>query len=105
MELLIWVFLSYGITNIIVFGSIFESLRGIIKKINPNFFGVLFSCPMCMSFWVGVFLSLTFISPITLYFNTDDIIINNQYYLTFLDACLSSGIVWIIHNIEEWFEK
>lgn len=105
MELLIWIFISYGITNIIVFSSLFESFRELIKKISPKFFGVLFSCPMCMSFWVGVFLSYLFISPITIYFNTNNIIINNEYFITFLDACFSSGIVWVIHNIEEWFEK
>jgi len=46
-------FIAFGLTQILVYGSIFESLRPKEGKL-----GELFRCPMCMGFWVGVFLWL-----------------------------------------------
>jgi len=50
MDLLWFVLSCYGLTQILVYGSIF-------KKIRPTegFFGELFHCPMCLGFWIGVF--------------------------------------------------
>tara|TARA_R110000824_G_scaffold225727_3_gene413431 strand:- start:33 stop:329 length:297 start_codon:yes stop_codon:yes gene_type:complete len=49
MELLYFVLAAYGLTQILVYGSI-------LNKIRPagGFFGELFHCPMCLGFWVGV---------------------------------------------------
>ena len=47
MELLYFILISYGLTLILVYGTIF-------KKIRPKHH--FFHCPMCMGFWVGVFL-------------------------------------------------
>ena len=62
MILVTFLLLSYGITNIAIFGSIFESWRNFCKKISPSFFGKLFSCPMCLSTWVGFTLSYTLLT-------------------------------------------
>ena len=42
---------SYGLTQILVYGSIFDKVRP-----TTDWFGDLFSCPMCVGFWVGVLL-------------------------------------------------
>ena len=54
MELVWFCLAAYGITQIIVYGSIFNSVRP--PKNWLKGFGELFHCPMCMGFWVGLFL-------------------------------------------------
>lgn len=98
MNLLLFIIIGYGITNILVFGSIFFNIRLIIIN-NSKFFGDLIQCMMCTSFWVGMFLSAFIFSPTTHYG-----FIDNPLSL-FLDACLASGAVWILHNLEEALER
>jgi hypothetical protein len=104
MKIALFELLSYGITNIVIFGSIFQQWRDFWVKVNPNFFGKLFTCPLCFSTWVGFGLSFLFnylgySTPFTEY---------GIIFLplsVFLDGCFTSGCVWIIHTIQEWFEK
>ena len=105
MELLLIILLSYGISNMIVHGSIFEKLREKADIINPNFLGELLGCMMCTPFWVGFILSLTLqligysqFSPFSSYG------IDNIYLSVFFDSCLLSGTTWLIHTIQEHFE-
>lgn len=104
MGILIFLFLSYGITNMLVFGNIFESLRFWFNKISPKFLGKLIQCPMCLSMWVGMFLSAVFIlidaySPMKMYGITIIPLI------IFFDGCFTSGGVWLIHTLQEYLEK
>jgi len=97
MEILIWILSAYGMSQIIVFGSIFTNLREwLIKK--STFFGDLIQCMMCTSTWVGFFFSLVFFSP-TLE------LITIPYTNIFFDGMLASGGVWSINAIIEWFEE
>lgn len=98
MELLIWLVAAYGMSQILVYGSIFDKQREWITK-KSKFFGDLLGCMMCTSTWVGFFFSLTFWSP-TLQF---DLFI--PYSNVFLDGMLASGGVWAINSIVEWFEQ
>ena len=86
MEILIWILAAYGMSNILVFGSIFENLRNWIKR-HSTFFGDLISCMMCTSTWVGFFFSLTFYSPTAN-------MINIPYTSIFFDGMLAAGAVW-----------
>ena len=51
MHLLWFVLAAYGMTFILVYGSIFNSIRPTEGKL-----GELLHCPLCTGFWVGVFL-------------------------------------------------
>ena len=51
MGLLYFILCAYGMTYILIYGSIFNSVRPKKGKL-----GELFKCPLCMGFWVGVFL-------------------------------------------------
>ena len=51
MELLIFILCAYGLTQGIVYGSIFKKVRPTKGKL-----GELFRCPLCTGFWTGVFL-------------------------------------------------
>jgi len=43
--------ISYGLTEILVYGKILDPIRPKTGKL-----GQLLSCPMCTGFWVGLFL-------------------------------------------------
>ena len=43
--------ISYGLTQILVYGKIFDPIRPKSGKL-----GQLLKCPMCTGFWVGLFL-------------------------------------------------
>lgn len=51
MNLLLFILSSYGLTQILCYGKIFNSWRPTTGKL-----GELFSCSMCMGFWVGILL-------------------------------------------------
>lgn len=54
IELLYFILAAYGLTQILVYASIFNWVRPSKQWLGG--FGELFHCPMCMGFWVGVFL-------------------------------------------------
>ena len=51
MDLLSFVLAAFGLTQILVYGTIFDSIRPSTGKL-----GELFRCSMCLGFWVGAFL-------------------------------------------------
>ena len=105
MELILIILVTYSISNIVVFGSIFESLRDYTMAFSPNFFGKLLTCMMCTPFWVGFFLSLgSFISGYTQFSPFYNGGLENVYLSIFLDSCLLSGTTWLIHTLQERLE-
>ena len=87
MELLAFVLCAYGLTQILVYGKIFNDIRPTEGKL-----GELFSCPMCMGFHVGLFLML--LSPFTELFSFDVSVAN-----FFLLGWLSSGTSYVFNMI------
>ena len=79
MGLLYFILCAYGLTQILVNGSVFD-------KIRPEHH--FFHCPMCVGFWVGVF--LVGINRYTELFIFDNNIVNY-----FLLGCLSSGTSYV----------
>jgi hypothetical protein len=108
-NILTWFILSYGLMNIMVYGSIFQGVRDFFKKWGDNiytplnglghFISGILTCPMCFSFHGGWFLSLTVFSPTSVLFGTP------LWIGWFFDGILSSGAVWVINAIVEWFEE
>jgi hypothetical protein len=99
MDILIfWIFMSYGMTSILVWGSIFENLRNKIK-LHSNFFGDLISCTLCTSTWVGFFLSLCLGGLSTTYFDI------HWLPAIFFDGMFTAGSVWALNTIIEFFEN
>lgn len=80
-----------------------------VYKPTKSFFGKLFGCMMCLPFWWGVILSITFTSPTMVYINDlflfNFLLIKNWVLSMFFDGCLASGAVWLIHNFEEALER
>lgn len=109
MNLLIWAVVAYGMTTILVYGSIFASWRNAIHRWGKNqyapfnfignFLSGLISCMLCTGTWVGFFLSLAYFSPNVEYVGL------NKILSVFFDGMLSAGFVWGINAIIEWFEE
>jgi hypothetical protein len=87
MDLLYFIFAAYGMTQIIIFGSIFNKIRP--SKNWMGGLGKLFHCPMCMGFWVGVF--LFGINSHTELFSFEYNIVN-----ALILGCLSSGTSYLL---------
>jgi len=109
IELLIFMIAAYGMTTILVYGSIFNGLRESIHNWGDNdyapfnsvgkFISELIKCMLCTGTWVGFILSLLMFSPIHTFIGLD------EYYSVFFDGMLSAGSVWAINAIIEWFEE
>jgi len=109
MIILIWLLAAYGMSNILVYGSIFQGLRNWFREMgNSNipvingvfkFISDLVGCMMCTSTWVGFFMSFAGYSP------WHEIIGLNQYVSIFFDGMLASGFVWAFNGMVEWFEE
>jgi hypothetical protein len=98
MLLLFWLLSAYGMTSILVWGSIFESTRIFIKKYS-KFFGDLISCTLCTSTWVGFFMSLVFGGLTNHYLQCP------WFVCLYFDGMVTSGGVWILNTITEFFEE
>jgi hypothetical protein len=96
--LMLWAFIAYGFTSILVWGSIFESTRLFIKS-KSKFFGDLISCTLCTSTWVGFFMSICFGGL------SSRILDINWFPSIFFDGMFTAGIVWAINAIVEFFEE
>ncbi len=109
-QLLLWMVMAYGMSNILVYGSIFNGARNWIhKNAEPNIGWVLFQpifafvssliqCMMCTSTWVGFLYGSLLYSPVHKLLGV------HNYYSWFFDGMLASGAVWAINGIIEWFE-
>jgi hypothetical protein len=108
-QLLLWMVMAYGMTNILVYGSIFNGTRQFIKewgedKLVPfngffHFVSGILSCMMCCSTWVGFFLGIFVYSPV------HEMLGVSNWTSWFFDGILASGAVWAINAIVEWFEE
>ena len=90
MDLVYFVLIAYGMTQIIVTGSIFDKIRP--AKESFRGYGQLFHCALCMGFWVGVF--LWSINGLTELFNFEYNLIN-----PLLLGSLSSGTSYLLYTI------
>ena len=106
-QLLLWMVMAYGMSNILVYGSIFNGPRNFINKWGESkyplngfgaFLSKMLSCMMCCSVWVGFFFGILLYSPV------HELLGVHNYYSWFFDGMLASGSVWAINAIIEWFE-
>jgi hypothetical protein len=102
----------YGFSNMMAFGSgpfkIFERIRELSYHISPHF-SSLFSCMMCLPAnlgWITSLINWFFITEIAITPFNILLASTNLWWLALLgDCCFTTGIVWIIHNVESFFES
>lgn len=107
-QLFLWMIMAYGLSNILVYGSIFNGPRNKINKWAQDetnllqsfwiFLADMLKCMMCAPTWVGFFFGIFLYSPV------HQILEVNPYVSWFFDGMLASGSVWAINSIIEWFE-
>ena len=107
-QLVLWMIMAYGLSNIVVYGSIFNGPREFIRKWSEStlpfnslatFIKNMTSCMMCFGTWFGFFAGIFLYSPV------HEILGVSSYGSWFFDGMLSSGAVWAINSIIEWFEQ
>jgi hypothetical protein len=101
--------MAYGLSNILVYGSIFDRPRNYIFNEADHgtgfltdfykFLKGLLSCMMCTPVHVGFFFGIFLYSPI------NQILGVTPWISWFFDGMLASGSVWAINSIIEWFEE
>lgn len=109
VTIFLWSLISYGMSTILVYGSIFETLRESIHKWGKSefymfqgvgkFLSGLISCMLCTSTWVGFFLSITIGGLTQQYLGT------HWFISIFFDGMFTAGSVWTINAIVEFFEE
>jgi len=107
--LIFWTLAVYGLSNILVYGSIFSWLReGVRNLANSNyrivssignFIWEMLRCMMCTPTWAGFFMSIFVFSLSKYYFNT------NMIVSTLLDGAFASGTTWVVNSVTEWYEE
>ena len=98
MNFIMWLFISYGISNIIVYGSIFNGLREWVSK-KSEWFGKLITCMMCLPFYTGIFMSLVLGGLTNKFFPCP------WYVCLFFDAVLTSGTNYALNVLVEYLEE
>jgi hypothetical protein len=78
-----WILVSFGITFAITHGKLFSGMRKKAAELHPRL-GELFCCPMCLGFWTGIFLGITWKSM------TGSIV---------FDGFLSLSTCWLLYAI------
>ena len=108
-QLILWMVMAYGMSNILVYGSIFNTPRNYIFNEADHGVGFLngffvflkdmLKCMMCTPTWVGFFFGIFLYSPV------HEILGVTKIISWFFDGMLASGSVWAINSIIEWFEE
>lgn len=83
LGLITFILVSAGLTQILCYGSIFDSIR-------PN--GKFWRCTMCVGFWSGI--CLWIIAPLTELF-----IFDRMWITGFMLGCLSSCTSYLLSNL------
>jgi len=87
IEMIIFIIICFGLTNIIIWGSIFDSIRDTIMKSKYETLKKLIACPMCVGFWVGILIHYTVI-PVTNFFGDAILGSIGSHVLTYIDDIL-----------------
>lgn len=101
----------YGFANMMVFGSgpfkIFEKVREWSQNVSEHF-GLLFSCMMCLPAncgWIASLIDWFLLKDISI--TPFNLLLGgtNLWWVAMIgDCCFTSGVVWLIHNVESFFE-
>jgi hypothetical protein len=86
VDLLYFVLAAYGLTQVLVYGRVFESVR-------PSYH--FFHCPMCVGFWTGVLLLL--LNPFTELF-TFEVTVVNALILGWISSATSYALCMLISD-------
>lgn len=108
MTTLIFLLISYGACNNIIYGSLFEGFRSFLSKFGTGPYSIhkLFTCFMCLGTWMGFALTVIYnhfgyisLTPMA------SLGITNLYLVIFLNGLLASSGVWLINTLQDALER
>ena len=107
-----YIFVAYGACNVIAFSEgpfyIFSKIREWAYNINTHF-GKMFSCMICLPANFGWICSLFNLLLISTPFTPFNIVFNSNpdlwYLILLCDGAFTTGIVYLIYIMNEYFEK
>jgi len=112
INILIYILFAYGLSNLLVFGmgpyDMLDWIRNTSKKVFGKL-GNMLDCMMCTSFNIGWVVSLLNfllipaigLTPMMVVYGT----LLPWYVIIFCDGCITSGSVWLINTLQEYFER
>ena len=112
VTLLIYVFVSYGICNIIIYANgpfhMFKKMHLFLKEKYPMI-EEMTSCFICLPTWVGFGLSAVNLLFFTyMPFTPMNIVLHSKSLwpiIIFLDGMFTSGACWVLNVFEEMMER
>lgn len=112
MELIVlYTFFAYGISNILVHSTgpfhIFEKYRDLMEQL-PFDLGEGSKCMICTPTQIGILFSVLNmflfpeikVTPFYYLFNNTEY----WYIIMIMDGCFTSGVVWLLHTLQEYIE-
>lgn len=115
-NLFVFMLICYGLSNMMIYGTgpfnVFEKWRSFTEHVSQPL-NKLFTCMMCLPFWIGAILSVidifllttTVFTPMNIIIPLTEMRLLTYVFIPLLDGFISSGATWLIHNIEEFFER
>ena len=112
ITIFIFSIVAYAISNHFVYAHgpmhIYDWIRDTAAKIHPNL-GELFQCMICFPTWIGfilsaansIFLPYVWLTPGMIMLGT----FAPWWIIMILDGFFASGIVWLIHTLQEALER
>ena len=112
ITILCFILAMYGLTNLFVYGSGPWNILGAFRDFAHKNLGTIGDMLDCMMFtitnfgWIISLINILFLptvpfTPFNIIFND----INLWYLIIVLDACITSGSVWLIHTLQEMCES
>ena len=112
LTVFIFSIVAYAISNHFVYAHgpmhVYDKIRDFANKIHSNF-GELFGCMICFPTWVGfilsasnsLFLPTLKLTPLMIFLGDNA----PWWIIMILDGFFASGIVWLIHTLQEALER
>ena len=108
MNTLIFILICYGACNNMIYGSIFEGFRNTLARMGTGGYSLhkLFNCFMCLGTWMGFAISF-----ILLHFGYENLTpigsigVKEPFLMIFLNGLVSAAGVWLVHTMQEAFER
>lgn len=111
VTLIAYLLFSYGITTMLIYFDgpfdIISTFRNIMSSIHPKV-GELFSCPFCLSSWVGIVFSILNYFFIPIKITPFNMVLGGTglwWLIIPMDMFLTCGSVWLLHVIDEYLEN
>lgn len=109
--LFIYICLAYGTMQMLVYFdgpfNIIDKFRTIMENISDQF-GKLFSCPFCISTWIGAFYSILNQWVIPIDFTPFHLIFGHSvswWWIILFDTLFTCATTWLWHTIEEMINR